>query len=144
MQKITINEWLEYFAKINILGSIQQLVPFVGMAEFDELETAQKCVYYNLYPEYIANQYSNLDFRTLITDLNGVRPSIEWESNKLSRLTNLTLPLSLFPILRKVFLKRMELTDNEYTEYALVLEDIYERCFEKHVASILIDALYKF
>ena len=141
MSRVTMNEWIEYFLKNGTLNDIKILRDHISFREFHHLNSVKPCVYYNLYPEYLANKYVNIDFRILLRDLNRADPPIDWKHSKLARMINIAVPIHILPILRKGIIDGMNLTYDEAVAYRIFMVDFLFDCFSEKAASILIDNL---
>lgn len=138
MPKIPLKKWLEYFLKIRIVNGVPSLYGIIDMREYRELLNVYQSVYYNLYPELMANRYVNLDFRVLLRDLHRTEPPSNWDKSRLARIINISPTINIYPILEKWFIRRESLSDSEYAEYSCFMTDLYHDCFSPKTANILI------
>lgn len=141
MHKLALNDWIEYFLKNGVLNDIEKLRGHIGFQEFHYLELVKSCVYYNLYPEYLANKYVNLDFRVLLRDLNHTDPPMDWRHSELARIINIAIPIHILPILKKGIIDGIQLNPDDSAACRIFMANLYNDCFSERAAFTLINNL---
>lgn len=113
---------------------VPELYGIIEEREFNEAFKIYNAVYYHLKPELLANQYSNIDYRELIRDLNGWYPPTNWSEYKFASLLRYRIPGNIILILDAIRNRYSNITSNERIEYERFVEDVNRTCFSEYSA----------
>ena len=110
-EKITDDDWIEYMQKSQWIMGIETVV---HSDDYGKALSIANCCYHNLKPEKLANEYSNVNYFTLIKSLTGQEPPSNWKDISASyKIIDLKIPSDILAIGKRTMLNPTSITTND-------------------------------